>query len=112
MSVTLSLNQSQAVAGLQTCTWTAVAAGAITIRCKTTLPANSAVQIVINQNGTPVVTSGGSATNPTPTQPSIGAEANISVAINDVITVVMTSANAIDAVPNSVKSVIDLFQTL
>jgi hypothetical protein len=112
MSVTINLNQSQSVAGLQTVTWTAAAAGPITVQCESTIPLASALQIVINQNGSPVVTSGGSATNPTPTQQSLGAQANISCAASDVITVVLSSANAVDALPNAVKSVVSLFQTI
>lgn len=120
----LQLNNSSPFAGLGTATFNVVTAGLYTVTCQSTIPfeqgtsnsssvtpsTSSALQIVINQNGTPLVTVGGSATNPTPTQPSISASARIQAAASDVLTVVLSSANAIDAQANSVKSTINVFQ--
>ena len=124
MANSLQLNTSSPFAGLGTGTYTVVTAGNYRVTCKSTLPyeqgtsnnssvtpsTSSALQIVINQNGSPIVTVGGAANNPTPTQPSLVASAELQCAAADVITVVLSSANAIDAVPNTVKSIINLYQ--
>lgn len=120
----LQLNTSSPVAGLGTSTYNVLVAGQYTVNVQSTLPFEqgtfnnssvvpsvaSALQIVINQNGSPIVTVGGAAPAVTPTQPSLGATAHLSCAVNDVITVVLSSANAIDGIPNSVKSTINLYQ--
>lgn len=110
MANTLHLNTSNPFAGLGTSTLTILSAGMYTFEVKTTLPLGSGVQIVINQNGSPLVTSGGVATEPTPTQPSIGASTAVNCAAADVMTVVLSSSNAVDALPNAVKSVINVYQ--
>ena len=124
MANSLPLNVSSPFAGLGTATYTVTTAGLYTASCSSTIPyeqgtsnnssvtpsTSSALQIVINQNGSPVVTVGGSASNPTPTQPSLSAVARLQCAASDVITIVLSSANAIDAQPNSVKSVMNLYQ--
>ncbi len=112
MSTTLNLNSTQAVAGLGTSTYTVITAGAYFVDCQSTLPPSSGLQIVINLNGSPVLTTGGATTNPTPTQMSIGGAARILCAATDVITVVLSSSNAVDANPNAVKSTINLFLTV
>ncbi len=120
----LQLNTSSPFSGLGTGTYNVLVAGNYKVTCQSTIPyeqgtsnlssvtpsTSSALQIVINQNGTPLVTVGGSASNPTPTQPSISAATEVQAAAGDVITVVLSSANAIDAVPNNVKSIINVFQ--
>ena len=124
MANSLQLNTASVFAGLGTTTFTVVTAGLYTVNCESFLPyrasgspgdstvtaGGSGLQIVINQNGSPVVTVGGSSTNPTPTQPILSASARLNCAATDVITVVLSSANAVDAVPNSVKSIINLYQ--
>lgn len=109
------LNQSQSVAGLGTTTFTVPAATSgiipVKVECKSTLPLASGLQIVINKNGSPVVTSGGAAANPSPTQLSLGAVAYMSLVASDAVTVVLSSSAAIDAIPNSVKSVITVAQS-
>lgn len=124
MANSLQLNSSTVFAGLGTSTFTVVSAGLYTCQVRSTIPCisagsssnstvttgGSALQIVVNNNGSPVLTVGGAATNPTPTQQSIGGSVIISAAASDVITVVLSSANAVDAQPNSVKSLINLFQ--
>lgn len=120
----LQLNTATPVAGLGTQTFNVLTAGNYTVTCQSFIPfeqgtsnnssvtpsTSSALQIVINQNGSPIVTVGGVATNPTPTQPEISASARLQCAVNDVLTVVLTSANAIDAQANSVKSIMNVFQ--
>lgn len=124
MANSLQLNTSTVFAGLGTSTFTVITAGLYTVQFKATLPylaagspgnstvtsGGSALQVVINQNGSPVLTAGGASTNPTPTQPSLGGSVVISAAASDVITVVLSSANAVDALPNAVKTIINLFQ--
>lgn len=121
----LQLNSSTPFAGLGTATFNVLTAGLYTVDCQSTIPYNasgnslrtdqtspfaSALQIVINLNGGPVLTVGGASTNPTPTQPSLGGRTVILCAASDVITVVLSSANAVDATPNAVKSIINVFQ--
>ena len=122
----LQLNTSTPVTGLGTQTFTVLSsqAGAMTCAVQFTIPyeasgssANSAstagqsgLQIVINQNGSPILTLGGSSSNPAPTQPSLGGSVRFLAAAADVITVVLSSANAVDAVPNAVKGIINLYQ--
>jgi hypothetical protein len=124
MTNSLQLNTSTVFAGLGTSTFTVVTAGLYTCAFTSTIPhlekggpgdststvGGSGLQVVINQNGSPVLTIGGSATNPTPYQPSLGGSVRIQAAVNDVITVVLTSSNAVDAQPNAVKTTINLYQ--
>lgn len=106
----IQVNTSAAVAGLGTTTFNVVSAGEYKVECKSFIPLNSALQIIIKLNGSAQVTVGGAAANPTPTQQIMSAGAILLCAASDVITVVLSSANAVDNVPNSVKSVINLFQ--
>lgn len=101
---------SQAVAGLGTFVNTIVTAGMYTVEVKTTLPASSGVQIVLKQNASTLITVGGTTDDPTPTQQSIGAMTSVNAAAGDTISVVLSSANAVDSIPNAVKSVVNLFQ--
>lgn len=67
----------------------------------------SAVQYVVNQNGSPVYTS------PALTPFQIAEQINkvpLNCAVSDVITIVFSSANAIDAQLNTVKSIVSLEQ--
>ncbi len=123
MSVILNTNQSTPFAGLGTWTYTVPTTGTYTVDCQATVPneqgasgtttapqpVQSALQIVINLNGSPQVTVGGAANDPTPTQPSLGARATLQCTATDVITVVLTSSAAVDAAPNAVKGIINLF---
>lgn len=110
--------KSNPVAGLGTFQYTVLVAGPYTIECKSTIPvaANSPsgqqsnLTINIKQNSTSLVSVGGASTNPTPTQASIGTSAQALFAVNDVIQVVLSSSNAVDSIPNAVKSVINVFQ--
>ena len=69
-------------------------------------PAASALQIVINNNGSPVLT----LSNPSPTQPSLSGSAHFLGTAGQTITVVLSSTAAADAVPNAVKGIINVFQ--
>jgi hypothetical protein len=108
----LQLNGSSPFAGLGTSLYNVLTAGPYTVAITSTIPQNSGLQIVINQNSTPIVTIGGIASNPTPTQESMGTSANLQCAVNDVISVVLSSSAIADQAPNAVKSVINLFQVL
>lgn len=123
MANSLGLN-ANAVAGLGTFSYTVVTAGMYTVAVQSTIPSDpgsqlnssqispqaSALAIAIKLNGSNQVAIGGTATNPTPNQPSMGTSARIGCAAGDVLAVALTSANAIDNQPNSVKSVINLYQ--
>lgn len=125
MANSIQLNSSTVFAGLGTSSFTVVTAGLYTLAVQSTIPYNasgsslrsdqtspnaSALQIVVNQNGSPVLTLGGTGANPSPTQPAIGGSVRIQAAAADVIAVVLSSANAVDATPNAVKTVINLYQ--
>lgn len=110
MAITLQANLSMPVAGLQTATYTVPVASYYTVSVQSTLPQGSGLQTVISLNGSPQVTVGGASNNPTPTQPSMGTSARLNCAAADVISVVLSSSNAVDSLPNAVKSMINLFQ--
>lgn len=124
MANDLQNNTSQSVAGLGTFSFTVVTAGMYTVAVQSTIPHDpgsqlysyqtspqaSALQIAIKLNGVAQVTIGGSATNPTPNQPSMGTSARLQCAAADVIAVTLSSGNAVDNQPNSVKSTINLYQ--
>lgn len=115
MANTFVLDKSCPITGLGTSSFTVVTASYITVSAQCTIPCSaqsssqSALQIVINQNGSAKVTVGGSSTNPTPNQPSISASTRLNCAAGDVITVVLSSANAIDSVPNNVKGMLNAY---
>lgn len=122
MANSLGLN-SNAVAGLGTFSYTVVDPQMYTVAVQSTLPYESgtfnnssvvpsvasALQIDIQLNAVSKVLIGGATTNPTPTQPSLGTSARLKCIAGDVISVVLSSANAIDNQPNSVKSTVNLF---
>ena len=102
-------NQAATFAGLGTYTCTLLAAGPYTIEVKSTIPLASGLQIELKQNSTSLVTVGGSSTNPSASQGSIGAGAVIQAAANDTVSVILTSSNAVDSVPNNVKTSVNVF---
>jgi hypothetical protein len=123
----LQMNDSTPIAGLGTFahTITAEEAGMITVEVQSTLPRDpggtslnsgqvspfaSALQIVVQQNSTPMLTIGGVATDPSPNQATLGSSVRLQCVATDLIEVVLSSVNAIDQKPNSVKSTISLFQ--
>lgn len=123
----LSLGANE-VAGLGTFTYTIPvgAGGLYTLGCQSTLPFEqgtfnnssvtpsvaSALQMVLSQTGSASVsiTIGGSASNPTPTQPAMGTSGRFQCSAGDTLNVALTSANSIDAAPNNVKSIVNLYQ--
>lgn len=109
MANDLQLNKAIPLEGLGDFTYTVVTAGSYTVGIKSTLPANSALSIVIKQNSTTRLTIGGATGNPTPTQQAIGTSYSQYFAASDVIHVVLSSSASVDALPNSVKSTINLF---
>ncbi len=69
-------------------------------------PVASELEVQIKQNSTVLATYG----VPTPTQPIMGGSAQVYAAANDVLSVVFSSLSAVDAAPNAVKSIINLYQ--
>lgn len=69
-------------------------------------PAMSGLGVVIQQNSTVLGRYG----FPSPTQPLLNGSARFSGAVNDVISVVLSSLSTADAALNSVKSIINLYQ--
>lgn len=127
MANAFQVNTSTVVAGLGTQTYTVpagVATQLYTCSVRFTVPyrasgmpgdststvGQSGLQIVVNKNGSPILTVGGAATNPTPTQPTIGGSVQTSLAAADVVTVVLSSSNAVDAVANAIKGTINFYQ--
>lgn len=127
MANAFQLNTSTVVGGLGTQTYTVpagVATQLYTLAVNFTIPyrasgmpgdststvGQSGLQIVVNKNGSASLTLGGAATNPTPTQPSLAGSVRLSLAAGDVVTVVLSSSSAVDAVPNAVKGTINFYQ--
>lgn len=115
----LPLNTSSIFAGLGTATFTVVTAGLYTCAFTSTIPyiasgssssssaaAPSALSVVVNQNGSAKLT----VNTPGATQPMMAGKVVMSCAVNDVITVVMSSANVADNALNAVQTTINLYQ--
>ncbi len=110
MTVVLQVNQALVVAGLGNFSYTVPSAGVYSVIVKSTIPLGSSLEIVLRHNNHVVVDNGGVASNPTPTQTSIGAAMqNVYCAVNDTLSVQIASTSAVDAAPNAVKSTINLF---
>jgi len=123
MTNALNPNQSTPISGLGTWQVTIVTAGLYRCSVQCTIPyqasgssnnststtGQSGLSIEIEQNSTNLITVGAAANNPTPTQPTLGCSALIQAAANDVISIILTSANAVDAYPNAVKGIINLY---
>lgn len=120
----LNYNVSTPVAGLGTQTFNVPTTGLYTVSCNFTVPyqaagssadststaGQSGLQALVKLNGTTKLTLGGTSTNPTPTQPIVAGAVVIQCTAGDAITVVTSSSNAVDAAPNAVKGVINIFQ--
>jgi len=102
-------NQAGTFAGTGTYTCTIEQAGPYTLEVKSTIPVGSGIQIVLKQNSTTLVTVGGSSQNPAQTQTSISAQAQFTGAVSDSIQVILSSSNAVDSVPNNVKTYVNCF---
>lgn len=115
----LSPIASTVITGLGTQTFNVVTAGLYTCAPNITIPyqasgssadsahpvGGSSLQIVVNLNGSPQLT----LSSPSPTQPSMGGSVRMQCAVNDVITVVLSSAAAVDNAANAVKGIINLY---
>lgn len=102
--------RSQSIAGLGTFSHTVVNAGEWTFQVNSTLPLGSGLQIQIQKNGSNLITAvGGAATNPTPTQLSLGAGTSTYANAGDVLSVIFSSSNNVDSQPNAVKSTVTLY---
>lgn len=116
----ISAIASTVVTGLGTQTFNVTQAGIYTCAANFTVPylasgssanssvttGGSALQIVINLNGSPLLTT----TVGSPTQATVGGTVRFQAAVNDVVTVVLSSSAAADAQPNAVKGIINLYQ--
>lgn len=135
MSSTLALGQPQVGVGLQSYTFTIPSVGTVVpfggsgiynVKVEATMEdsvigngagsglnqqtaqvvTNSALSIVVNKNGSAVLTS----SVPTPFQAAYQGKILINCVATDVITVVLSSANAIDKLLNSVQSIVSINQ--
>ena len=105
MALNLKDTQANVEAGLNTYTYTVPAAGIYQFSCQSTVVPPSGLSIVINKNGSPVATSA----TPGATQNFISiAAVNVKCAASDVITFVLTSAQAIDSQLQNVKSIVNI----
>lgn len=116
----LQVNESTVVGGLGTQTFNVVTAGLYTCSFKVFVPyvasgssnnssvttGGSSVVVTVNQNGSPVLTTSAPSIN----QPIVGGSVVLNCAVNDVLTVVLSSAATVDNSPNAVKAIINLFQ--
>jgi hypothetical protein len=112
MANQLLIDDAGAIAGLGTFSYTVTTAdaGLITLGINTTLPNNSGLLTVVNQNATPRLSFGGVVTNPTPTQPSTGSSVRMQCVAGDVISLVLSSSALADQIPGAVKSVVTLYK--
>jgi hypothetical protein len=102
MALTLKDYQSNLFTGLGTFTYNVTVAGLYFASCTSSELPPSGLSIVINQNGSPVVSSA----TVQPAQMIVSAQTQISCAVNDVITFVLSSSNANDLSANTIKSTI------
>ncbi len=116
----LQINESTAFAGLGTLSFTAVTAGPYTVSFKSFIPyiasgmpgdsttttGGSGLQVVINLNASAKLTIG----SPSPTQQIMGGKVNLALVAGDVVTVVLTSSNAVDSGLNAPKTIVNLYQ--
>lgn len=93
-------NKITTVSGLGTFTHVIENTALFDISCYSTLEPGSALVITINQNGTPMKTSG----SPVPNAPWLQTEVKLSCTAGDTITIVLTSSSVSDSIPDAVKS--------
>lgn len=108
MSNTLILNQTQVLSGLATMTYTVPSAGTYNVKVDLTEVPPSGLSIVINKNGSPILTA------PTLGQTQSAQQLKFAflAAATDVITVVVSSSTFNDEQLNNVKSNISIGQGL
>lgn len=106
MSNVLLLNQPMVGVGLVTQTYTIPSTGLYKVHADITEIPPSGLSVVVNVGGSPVYT----APTITPTQSALQFDKQMSLTAADVVTVVLSSSSAIDALKNSVKSIITIEQ--
>ena len=120
----LQLNKSQSMAGLGNFIANVVNTGYHTVNIQTTIPHDpgsllntagtspfqSALKTEIKLNSTSKMIIGGASYPPSPSQPSLSGSVAFQATAGDVIHVILTSANAVDALPNAVTSVITVIE--
>lgn len=104
MANTLVADSNSTVSGLGTSTFIAPSTIHYSISVESTLTPPTGVQIVINQNGTPLITKAISA----PSAMSTSASVIVAATAGDSITVVLTSSVLNDTLLNNVKSTITI----
>ena len=106
MSLALKDGESTVVGGLGTWVYTATTAGQYDVEVHAAYQTPSSLSIVLEHNGTPFLT----APLPTTTQLATDiAYKGLTLAASDTVSVVLSSAAAIDAAPNTVKTVINIY---
>jgi hypothetical protein len=106
MAETLLLNQPFVTSGLDTLNYTVPSAGLYYVNVQLTEVPPSGLSVVVNQNGSPVFTSPALS----PTQIAQQFKYAQAYAAADAISVVISSASAVDSVINNVKSTITVGQ--
>lgn len=104
MSNTLIINKPYVNVGLDTMTHTVQKSTIYSVQVQLTEVPPSGLSVVVNQNGSPIFT----APTLSPTQIAQQFKVAINCTANDVITVVLSSASAIDNQLNTVKSTISI----
>ena len=119
----LSTIASTPFVGLATQTYNVLTTGTYTVQVQCTIPyqaagssadssnttGGSSLQILVKLDASTLLTLGGASDNPTPTQPSLSGAVTFAATAGQVITVVPSSAAAVDNLPNTVKGVINVF---
>jgi len=108
MSNYLLLNQPQVFCGLGTLTFTIPTTGLYSVLFQTTEVPPSSLSVLVKKNGSTVFT----APTLTTTQSAMQFKVGLSLAANDVITVVLSSSAAVDNALNNVKSITSIEQGL
>jgi hypothetical protein len=106
-TILTNLAQSKVISNLDTYNHTAVLNSMYYVSCILTEQPNSTVSITIEQNGTPV-TSIAAPGNGRTKQCSIVCQTVLNCAINDLISIVISSSNPIDQAINSIKGIINI----
>lgn len=106
MSNILLLNQSSVEMGLVTMTFSIPSTGLYNVKADITEIPPSGLVVVVKQNGSTVFT----APVITPTQSALQFKYDLNAVAADAIQVVLSSPSAIDALYNSVKSIISIGQ--
>lgn len=101
------INQSVPFVGLGTTQATCLTDGEYTVRCTSTLPPGSELAITVFKNGSQVYSIGGGTGA---LGPSLAGEKTVLCVAGDILSVLLASSAAPDAVRNAVKSTVTIFQ--